>query len=297
MTDKPEIVLVGTSLDLPSDRVVQTGAELARQAGAELHLFHAFPLPTAYFVAPTGLAAIPPDLLETEKQLHEGMLDEQLRRVGIARREVAGEVVQAGVAHRLLLETADELDASLLVVGASEHPALLPGSTADRILRAATCPVWVVAEKHALPPKRVLAPVDLSELSADCLRRGVRLLEGFGLLAEATIDTLFVLTSEERESSQFTPEQLERLGRDELRRLIDRIDRKRRLRWGRRVRGGEVRREIRAEIEHEPTDLVLVGTHGRSGFERFLIGSVASDLAREAPCDILVVPPARPHED
>jgi nucleotide-binding universal stress UspA family protein len=39
------------------------------------------------------------------------------------------------------------------------------------------------------------------------------------------------------------------------------------------------------------TDLVVMGTHGRSGFERLLIGSVAEKVLRKAPCPVLLVPP------
>jgi nucleotide-binding universal stress UspA family protein len=38
-------------------------------------------------------------------------------------------------------------------------------------------------------------------------------------------------------------------------------------------------------------DLVVMGTHGRTGFERLLIGSVAEKVLRKAPCPVLLVPP------
>jgi nucleotide-binding universal stress UspA family protein len=38
-------------------------------------------------------------------------------------------------------------------------------------------------------------------------------------------------------------------------------------------------------------DLIVLGTHGRSGFERFMIGSVAEKVLRKAPCPVLTVPP------
>ncbi len=36
---------------------------------------------------------------------------------------------------------------------------------------------------------------------------------------------------------------------------------------------------------------MILGTHGHGGFERFLLGSVASDMAGQAPCNVLVIPP------
>jgi nucleotide-binding universal stress UspA family protein len=42
--------------------------------------------------------------------------------------------------------------------------------------------------------------------------------------------------------------------------------------------------------------LIVVGSHGRRGFERFLLGSVAEAVVRQAPCPVLVVkePPPAP---
>jgi nucleotide-binding universal stress UspA family protein len=41
-------------------------------------------------------------------------------------------------------------------------------------------------------------------------------------------------------------------------------------------------------------DLVVMGTHGRSGFDRFLVGSVTARVMRNAPCPVLTVPPHAP---
>ncbi len=41
-----------------------------------------------------------------------------------------------------------------------------------------------------------------------------------------------------------------------------------------------------------PADLVVIGTHGRSGFDRALLGSVAERVMHKAPCPVLTVPPS-----
>jgi nucleotide-binding universal stress UspA family protein len=45
----------------------------------------------------------------------------------------------------------------------------------------------------------------------------------------------------------------------------------------------------------DDTRLIVLGTHGRSGFERFLLGSVAERVLHRAPCPVLTVPPRAPH--
>ena len=55
---------------------------------------------------------------------------------------------------------------------------------------------------------------------------------------------------------------------------------------------GQVWREIRERAAALDAGLVVAGTHGRSGFERLMLGSVTEKLLRVAPCPVLTVPPA-----
>ncbi|MEX1295931.1 MAG: universal stress protein [Candidatus Limnocylindrales bacterium] len=61
---------------------------------------------------------------------------------------------------------------------------------------------------------------------------------------------------------------------------------------------GDAGDSIAAAAEAEHADLVVVGTRGRSGAERMLLGSVSDHVVRHAECPVLVVrPPRRPAED
>lgn len=57
------------------------------------------------------------------------------------------------------------------------------------------------------------------------------------------------------------------------------------------VRHGQVWRALAGIIEENKIDLVVVGTHGRSGLGKLLLGSVAEDILRHAPCPVLTVGP------
>ena len=54
----------------------------------------------------------------------------------------------------------------------------------------------------------------------------------------------------------------------------------------------DVRREILTQASALAADLMVMGTHGRTGFERLLLGSVTETVIRKAPCPVMVVPRA-----
>ena len=57
------------------------------------------------------------------------------------------------------------------------------------------------------------------------------------------------------------------------------------------VRHGQVWKNLAAIIEENGIDLIVVGTHGRTGLGKLLLGSVAEDILRHAPCPVLTVGP------
>lgn len=286
------VILAATSLAPASDPVVDTAVELSRHLDAELHLLHAYPLPVAYLAAPSGLVSVEPAMFDKQHDLAQGLLAEQLRRLEIAPETIDEATIQGGAAHRLTIERARELDADLIVVGASDDDEVhLLGSTAERIVRQAARPVWVVRGKPQLPPAKILLPVDLSPICADSMRRGLQLLHDMGA-GGAQVEALFVLSSTEiQHDEQQTPlEQIDRWARSELVGFLDKIpDVPASTKHS--IRVGPVRREIRRHIEETAPDLVILGTHGRGGFERLLLGSIATDVVREVRSSVLVVPP------
>lgn len=279
--DDIRTVLIGTDLDRDSDALVSTGVQVARAAGARVHLAFSFAPPVAY-LSELGAGVSDPILAQEEQRCREALAG-QARQAGIAGGELH---VRRGAPHRMLPELAAEIGADLLIVGATGggllHRRL--GSTTDRVLRRAHCPVLVVRDGLTIPPKKVLAPVDLSPLSSESFGRGLGVLSGLG--AKPEIEVLFVLSVLERQTSfELTPEQIDSLAAEKLERFVGAhpVERK--------VRTGNTREEIFAEIAGYRPDLILLGTHGLGGFDRFAIGSVAADVTREAPCSVLVVPP------
>jgi nucleotide-binding universal stress UspA family protein len=58
------------------------------------------------------------------------------------------------------------------------------------------------------------------------------------------------------------------------------------------LREGTPGAEIVDSARKWPADLIVIGTHGRSGLTRLVFGSTAEGVTRHAPCPVVVVPPA-----
>ncbi|HXH14108.1 MAG TPA: universal stress protein [Alphaproteobacteria bacterium] len=58
------------------------------------------------------------------------------------------------------------------------------------------------------------------------------------------------------------------------------------------LREGTPWKEVVESARGWPADLIVVGTHGRSGLTRLLFGSTAEGVVRHSPCPVVVVPPA-----
>jgi len=296
MTKKIGIVMIGTSLTERSDPVVRAGLKVARAAGAKVALVHAFQPKMAYGgETPYVAEVILVEALEAERNLVARRMAEQIERLEIRAEELAGKRIEYGPPHRVLTETAEALGADLIVVGSAESPAVAKmfGSTADRVIRKSLRPVLVVRGSLEVPPRRVLLPVDLSPLSAVAFRRGLEVIDQMTSDPEVRMEALYVVMHPD--PGFFEPARSRELTETEAARELDRFVTKNIFHSGRRVVPrvveGEVETAIRHRAEDWGADLIVLGTHGRGGFERFLLGSVAADVVRHGNTNVLVIPP------
>lgn len=286
-------IVVGSSLDPASDPVVRAALELKKKTGADLHLVHAYALPVVY-----GGGFYPSvDPIELLELQQTGRVEEQLGRLGAKKEDFAQIVALVGYPDRLIEEVADQVGADLVVIGASETPPRLQpffGSTADRLLRRVHRPVLIVRGELGLEKiQEVLALTDLSELSEAVLSRGFGLLDH--VVPAARAHALFVLSALDREgSAHFKPEQVDRFALEELTAFLGRLPRREAGSLDPVLRSGDPREEAAAYLAaHPEIGLLILGTHGRRGFERFLLGSVAAEVLRRVAVSALVVPPVR----
>jgi nucleotide-binding universal stress UspA family protein len=141
-------ILVPTDFSPASKKAFSYALRLAEQLGSELTLLHVLEPETPLTLAgrPVTAAFSEVELADMEKSLR-AMADEA-ESAGIAG---AKSIVRTGVATHEIIEVAKELDIDLIVIAthgftAWKHFAI--GSTAERVARAAPCPVLVVREKE-----------------------------------------------------------------------------------------------------------------------------------------------------
>ena len=285
-------IVVGVAMVEELDPVLPSAVRLAESVGAELHIVHALALPELALVSgAAGLHGLGVDsaYVTDRARAIEEELRTQCARFSAEPGKLAIRVL-AGSAHREIAAYAGRVGAELLVIGATRHGRVwrnLLGTTAERVLRESAVPVLVLHQPFFRPVQRVLLTTDLSELSGGIHDRGLDLVEGlFG--TGLAVRSLLALGYHLPPASTHSVEQLATL---ELQRfLAERAPRE--LKVEGRVRGGEPASEINVEAEAWRADLIVLGTHGRTGVSRYLFGSAAAATLRDATRNVLVVPAA-----
>jgi nucleotide-binding universal stress UspA family protein len=199
-----------------------------------------------------------------------------------------------GDAAEEILRSCDEMRCDLIVMGTHGRTGLwrlLAGSVAEAVLRRARCPVLALRESET-PRKAdrdevILHPTDFSECSERALRTARALAQDRGsrliLLHVMPLETVIYGT---------VPVPLDvRAVRDSLATLASGVDGPD-LKYpvATRVTQGDAAAEIVRVAGDEPgCGLIVMGTHGRSGLGRLLMGSVAEAVLRSAACPVLTV--------
>ena len=143
-------------------------------------------------------------------------------------------------------------------------------------------------------PKHILVPTDLSDGAEEALDYACELARQFG----ATVHLLHVIgiptLGVPELGVALTSTVIDSLVRENQVALEQLADRKRELSTFGQVllRTGDARDMINQTAKEIGIDLIVMGTHGRRGISRALLGSVTETVVRTAPCPVLTV---RPH--
>ena len=201
--------------------------------------------------------------------------------------------VREGNPQEVILQSAGELEADLIVMGThgrSGLDRLVVGSVAEAVIRHAPVPVLALRspdfdiEGDGL--KVLLHPTDFSESANEALEVACTLAQEIG----ARVVLVHVALGAVVAGGSFaipTDLRMFREPLDELKRRAD--DKGLKEPVEAQLRQGEIAAEILAVAEETETDLIVMGTHGRTALGRFFMGSVAEEVLREAEIPVLVV--------
>ncbi|RPJ82921.1 MAG: universal stress protein, partial [Acidobacteria bacterium] len=157
-------------------------------------------------------------------------------------------------------------------------------------------PVSMVSWRSQVVFTKILCPLDLSDFSRRALEHGLVLARWYG--AEVVALHVFATWLPPGNASTYpswmrlVPEVREQIDRELHEQLQPASTAG--LEVPLVTREGDPVSEILAEARKSKADLIAISTHGRSGFDRFTIGSVTEKVLRKAECPVLVVPVRAP---
>ncbi|RDI71053.1 universal stress protein [Halopelagius longus] len=273
--DSCDRVLVPTDRD---DDVVALdhAVEIARRCDAELYVLSV--------VNPYGMSTVA-DRTEAESRAEDVVTAaaERAREEGVD----ADWAVETGEPSKQILETVDRTDSDVVAMGTHGRRGVeryVVGSVAEKVVRHSPVPVLTVRidAPGELPYREVVVPTDGSEANDPAEVWGVGVAAAF----DAEVHALSVVGSsgisgggagEEDSAEAAVEEVLERAERADAA-AVSAVER------------GDPAEEIIAYSDAAGGDLVVMGTHGRTGLKHAVIGSVAENVVRRSPVPVLTVP-------
>lgn len=285
-------LLCPTDFSLGARNAMRLAIRMAREQDAELVLAH------AWFIPPTAFAmeaAFPSYIIQE-------IIDDAQRALDTAVAEATAQGVRR-VTGKLLsgmpwLEIVEELghrSYDLCIIGTHGRTGIarvLLGSVAERVVRHAPCSVMTVRPDCELGPFRhALVPTDFSASAANAAVVAGSLIEPGGALTLLHVIELPSSVAGELPLGEFAAE-LDKGAAIALEGEVARVRGGTSARVTARTRIGVAGAQALAALDGDLTiDLVVMGSHGRTGLQRILMGSVAEKVVRHARCPVFIARP------
>jgi nucleotide-binding universal stress UspA family protein len=298
--------LVPTDFSKASLATIEMASRFSKRFGAELHLVHVFE--PDYSIA--GLVAAPMIVPEVDvRRRVRRHLQVVAKRHGV---ELRPENIHAlrGRPFEEICRLARESKADLIIAstrGNTGFKHLALGSTAERIVRYAPCPVLVLpataqrrsmrrqekSGRSALSFETILVPIDFSDCSRQGLAYAKSLAKRFGskLVLLHAVALQYYITNDEygRYDLPLLLQQTEDAAREQMRDVV------RKENWdGIKVEAaiqiGHAGEQVCARAEEFGADAIVTSTHGTTGLKHVLLGSTAEYIVRHAQRPVFVIP-------
>jgi len=283
--EAPQRLLLATDLSCRCDRPLDRAALLAAQWQARLTVVHAMQADTASNA--DNVAPSPAWRRTDPRMLAERRLREDIGDVTPAPAVVIG----TGEPIDVILEAVTAHDCDLIVTGlARDEPLgrLVLGSTVDKLMRRSPVPLLIVRSRARKPYRRIAVATDFAQLSREALEVAM------GAFPQARFDLVHaydapmsgLVSDQKAHRAEFRA-----MAEDDAAAFLAsyEADFPERTRPRLVLRRGEPGLELSVYADEEDIELVVMSTQRRSALKDVLIGSVAADLLRVVPCDLLVM--------
>lgn len=286
-------ILVATDFSKPGKLVVPYAFKLALALNLRLTILHVMKVPPGIeHWSPGARRSL--QSLKTKALLDLGRIVRFANENGL----MADHKLLMGIPQDTILEVAHSPDVALIAMGTHGKTGLDQlrlGSVAESTVRQAPCPVLTIGASvtshtsinpRRLSISRLLVATDFSAASKAALRTAVVLakrLNARGVLVHA---------AEPSGSLQADPLRVDELSRRRYAGRLQKIisaSRADEVITDKSVITGSPVEVILDQAKHEKADLIVVGTHGRRGMKRLMLGSVAEAMVRRAVCPVFTV--------
>lgn len=292
-------ILVPIDLSEESYRALEFAVPLAQRFGAVVHVVHIYEGARQL----SSMATAP--VLWSDAELARQLTRQVQRRCG-AHLRTEDCHIRLGKPFQEIVATAKELQADLIIIASHGHTGfkhLTLGSTAEKAVRHAPCPVLVVREAARGPVKtasegiileKILVPVDFSE----CAKEGAKYASVFATRVGADLLLMNVAHPPNYTAADPTivpPEWTELVetarlaAENELDEMVNFLPLIGISAYTEVAVGTPIEKLVEATGRPD-IDMVITSTHGYSGLRHVLLGSTAEQLVRLARCPVLVVP-------
>jgi nucleotide-binding universal stress UspA family protein len=286
-------ILAAINLDKESNDLLRQADTFARSYDVKLAVCYVLPeIFAVRHVFPQLHLEHSLKLSELEAAVRDALLM-RIRTVTAREPLHIGIEIEQGTVHAGILRAAENIGAGAIVVGGKvDHSGLhILGSVAEHVLHYANCPVLVTRPS---PVGKVLAATDFSDLALPAVEAGA--VEARHRKTELTIIHVIDLHPAmspfyEDFYSDGLPvmddlhDQMGKLWQQRLEECVHHFKAK----GGGLLRRGPAAPEILSAASELPAQLLVVGTHGRTGLRHIALGSVAEAIVRTAPCSVLIV--------
>jgi nucleotide-binding universal stress UspA family protein len=297
-------IVVPIDFSKMSIQAIKLASRLARRFGASVHLAHVRQFDyAADFVVPAP-PIVPFSFIPYEQDRERGVareLNALAREYGVSLANC--HVLSGAPPFDEICRLAQKIPADLIVMPTHGYTGLkhvFLGSTAERIIQHSPCPVFVgrpgkrkSETRRTSTAHTILVPVDFSGCSRGGLRYAIDFANEFGariILLHATY-LGYVYSSEG--TALYDIPALQKAARKNAERQMRQLVRSVNfggVKFETAFTHGSVVLDICAFAKDHNVDLIITSTHGLTGLEHILIGSIAEHVVRHAPCSVLVVP-------